>query len=462
MRSLSTCLSLAFVFAAPTAWSQTIGEAALRSALQLAQTPECDSATNPFSVVALPLVDASQSLSENQIEVIRSNFLSAFSSELPSCARLTDAVSAFATISFMTELDNSGRLTESQRIAIEETLQNAHSVVALKINRMDEQYQVTVSITSINDGHSISDTRYYLPKPQTTASCGGSAVSEQLGLVSLADNLVNGIHPIQGLHIATALYQHTDQSLDYGSYITQQLLGRITTARNAKLFATDFPVRLSDNPTDMGPNEYAVSIRYWICETTQSARIVVSAASSSGEAAVFTQTLSLKVLPSGMSYLPPSEVEVQELDEADTSTVEGENAQSVGIVNVSPVRVTTGDILTVSAEPPASCNPFFFDLASGGQLTPIPLHIFDVTEAPTGLERYDNTSESKYGITIQDEDERGMHRLGFVCRPSEVSNQEIREVFQELRAEITKYGVGAIEIENTSIIFNTSLYEIIQ
>ena len=79
--------------------------------LSLAQSQECTSASSTLSVVAMPAVDTSQSLTNEQIELIRSEYLIAIGSELPSCARLTDAVVSFGTIEFITEVDSSGRIT---------------------------------------------------------------------------------------------------------------------------------------------------------------------------------------------------------------------------------------------------------------------------------------------------------------------------------------------------------------
>ena len=90
----------------------------------------------------------------------------------------------------------------------------------------------------------------------------------------------------------------------------------------------------------------------------------------------------------------------------------------------------------------------------------MPLNIFDITEIRAGLIRYDNNKQSKYGITIQPEDERGAHRMGFVCQPQEMTNEDIRSVFKDLRTELNNREVGKIENSNLSIIFNTSQYVI--
>jgi hypothetical protein len=363
-------------------------------------------------------------------------------------------MTAFDTVAFMAEVENTGRLTADQTKMIEDRLQNAHSILSLQIDRQNEEYRATVKITSIEDGHSISVTRYQLPEQQIGSSCG-SAVSEPLGFASLANDLLDGIHPIRGLFVAAGLYQQTDQSFEYGQYITQQLLAALTTAQNEKLFSASFPIRIADDTTTLGQDEHAVTLRYWICDTEKSARVVLSTLSSDGETTVFTRNLSIEQLPTGMLYKPSPDPEPNELTEPETA-----EEPFLGVMSVSPNNVAIGDILAVSAEPPANCNPFFFDLAPEGRLTPLPLNIFDVTEIRPGIIRYDNNSDSEFGIVIQAEDERGTHRLGFICQSDDMTNNEIRDVFKDLRTKLKDETAGIIETSGGTITYNTAAYEI--
>ena len=129
-------------------------------------------------------------------------------------------------------------------------------------------------------------------------------------------------------------------------------------------------------------------------------------------------------------------------------------------MSVLPMRVSPGELLSISAEPPENCNPFFFDLAPGGRLTPLPINIFDVTETRVGFIRYDNNKKSKYGITVQPEDERGAHHMGFICQPKVMSEEDIRSVFKNLSVELIDRNAGKIRTSNLSLIFNTSQYVI--
>jgi hypothetical protein len=463
LRALYSRLAKVFVAIATIATSNfahadTVDEAALRMSLSLAQSPECSSASSTLSIVAMPAVDMSQSLSDEQVDLIRSEYLIALGSELPSCTRLTDAIAAFGTIEFMTEVNSSGRITDAQQDLIESKLQNAHSILVLKIEKLDETYQATAQLTSISEGQTISVTRYNVPERQTRTECGVNAAAEKRGLAILADDILNVLHPIKGLHVKNGLYQETDETSGYGAYIAQQFLVALTQERKERVFGSEFPIKLHKENSVIGESEYELTLRYWVCDDSKSANLTVTAEAPDGNSGVFTQSLSLQLLPSGIGYLP------QELTQRDQPPSSGGKEQSEqsfwGLMSVLPKRVSTGDLLSISAEPPADCNPFFFDLAPGGKLTPLPLNIFDITEIRAGFIRYDNNGQSKYGITIQPEDERGAHRMGFVCQPQEMTNEDIRSAFKDLRSELVNREAGEVEKSNLSIIFNTSQYVI--
>ena len=463
MRAICSRFAKVFVAIAAFATSNfahadTVDEAALRMSLSLAQSPECTSASSTLSVVAMPAVDMSQSLSDEQVDLIRSEYLIALGSELPSCTRLTDAIAAFGTIEFMTEVDSSGRITDAQQDLIESKLQNAHSILVLKIEKLSEKYQATAQLTSISEGQTISVTRYNVPEQQTRTECGVNAAAEKRGLAKLADDMLSVLNPIKGLHVKNGLYQDTDETSGYGSYIAQQFLVALTNERKERVFKSEFPIKIHRENSVVDDGEYELTLRYWVCDDNKSANLTVTAEAPDGNSGVFTQSLSLQLLPSGVDYVP------ENLGHQDQLSVSEDREQSSqpfwGLMSVLPKRVSSGELLSISAEPPADCNPFFFDLASGGKLTPLPLNIFDITEIRAGFIRYDNNEQSKYGITIQPEDEQGAHRMGFVCQPQEMTNEDIRGVFKDLRSELVNREAGEVEKLNLSIIFNTSQYVI--
>ena len=309
MRAICSRFAKVFVAIAAFATSNfahadTVDEAALRMSLSLAQSPECTSASSTLSVVAMPAVDMSQSLSDEQVDLIRSEYLIALGSELPSCTRLTDAIAAFGTIEFMTEVDSSGRITDAQQDLIESKLQNAHSILVLKIEKLSEKYQATAQLTSISEGQTISVTRYNVPEQQTRTECGVNAAAEKRGLAKLADDMLSVLNPIKGLHVKNGLYQDTDETSGYGSYIAQQFLVALTNERKERVFKSEFPIKIHRENSVVDDGEYELTLRYWVCDDNKSANLTVTAEARDGNSGVFTQSLSLQLLPSGISYAP--------------------------------------------------------------------------------------------------------------------------------------------------------------
>ncbi len=297
-------VAIAIILPANFVHADTVDEAALRMSLSLAQSQECTSASSTLSVVAMPAIDTSRSLTDEQLDLIRSEYLIAIGSELPSCARLTDAVAAFGTIEFMTEVDSSGRITQAQQDLIESKLQNAHSVLVLKIEKLNEKYQTTAQLTSISEGQTISVTRYDVPERQTRTECGINAAPEKRGLAKLADDILGVLHPIKGLHVKNGLYHDTDETSGYGSYIAQQFLVALTNERKKRMFKSEFPIKLHKENSVVDEGEYELTLRYWICDDNKSANLTVTAEARDGNSGVFTQSLSLQLLPSGISYAP--------------------------------------------------------------------------------------------------------------------------------------------------------------
>ncbi|MDG1800951.1 MAG: hypothetical protein P8H53_00355, partial [Paracoccaceae bacterium] len=256
LRLASSFVAIAVIATSNFAHADTVDEAALRLSLSLAQSPECTSTSSTLSVVAMPAVDMSQSLSDEQVDLIRSEYLIALGSELPSCTRLTDAIAAFGTIEFMTEVDSSGRITEAQQDLIQSRLQNAHSILVLKIEKLNEKYQATAQLTSISEGQTISVTRHDLPERQTRTECGANAAAERRGLAKLADDMLSVLNPIRGLHVKNGLYQGTNETSGYGSYIAQQFLVALTNERKKRVFNSEFLIKLHMENSVIDEGEY--------------------------------------------------------------------------------------------------------------------------------------------------------------------------------------------------------------
>lgn len=133
-----------------------------------------------------------------------------------------------------------------------------------------------------------------------------------------------------------------------------------------------------------------------------------------------------------------------------------------GTLILSPSEVALGQEVTVSAEPPTNCRPFFFDLSEAGKLTPLPIEYFARSELVPGIIRYDINSETGFGLVVTPEDEPGVHRFGFICEPKDISRDGIRKIFRQLRDDPELEPMGLLTVEGRQVVYNTMSYEIMR
>lgn len=87
------------------------------------------------------------------------------------------------------------------------------------------------------------------------------------------------------------------------------------------------------------------------------------------------------------------------------------------VMGIFPRAAGVGEEVSVSADAPAGCLPAFYDVSPSGQLTPIPAEIFQQVELSALQTRYQITPGGRYGLVVQEADEKGVHKLGFACAP---------------------------------------------
>ena len=122
------------------------------------------------------------------------------------------------------------------------------------------------------------------------------------------------------------------------------------------------------------------------------------------------------------------------------------------VLSVYPASVGTGEEIALVADVPTTCQPSFFDLSSGGKVTPIPQQFFKQVVLGNGQIRFEISPGSRYGLVVQDADERGAHRLGFFCEPAGLDRdgkvallRKLVERFEagELQGKVDLPGVSA-------------------
>ncbi|MFT5796911.1 MAG: hypothetical protein ACI84R_000966 [Candidatus Azotimanducaceae bacterium] len=104
------------------------------------------------------------------------------------------------------------------------------------------------------------------------------------------------------------------------------------------------------------------------------------------------------------------------------------------LLTVYPRRVTVDQSVSIVADLPRSCTPFFFNLSPARKLTPIPRQFFKVIEMQNGLFRHEISPVADNRLTVEASDQKGTNRLGYFCEPSEKMAQE--DIANTLRAII--------------------------
>ncbi|MDN2583000.1 caspase family protein [Aquibium sp. ELW1220] len=128
-----------------------------------------------------------------------------------------------------------------------------------------------------------------------------------------------------------------------------------------------------------------------------------------------------------------------------------------------PASVTTGDEVALFADVPSGCDPAFFDISPSRQVTPIPSHFFRTYGLSGGNIRFEVSPGSRYGLVVQEDDERGTHQIGFFCESSGALDSEAKlRLVQSLyrRLQQKEYS-GAFETGlGQAVLYHFTSYEI--
>lgn len=131
------------------------------------------------------------------------------------------------------------------------------------------------------------------------------------------------------------------------------------------------------------------------------------------------------------------------------------------VLSVYPAEVTTGEEIALVADVGPQCRPSFFDLSAGGKVTPIPTRFFKQVALGNGQTRFEISPGSRYGLVVQEADERGEHRLGFFCEPSGLGREGKIALLNDLRAQLEDGTFeGIVEAGDDDVAFHFQEYEI--
>lgn len=121
--------------------------------------------------------------------------------------------------------------------------------------------------------------------------------------------------------------------------------------------------------------------------------------------------------------------------------VTGKSKIDIGsILSVYPSSVKTGEEIAVVADVSPSCKPAFFNVSKNDKITPIPIRFFKKINLRNGQIRHEISPGSRYGLIVQEQDERGLNKLGFFCQPGQLDLNEKKQLLRSLVSKI-KLGV---------------------
>ncbi|WP_167579557.1 caspase family protein [Roseibium algicola] len=109
------------------------------------------------------------------------------------------------------------------------------------------------------------------------------------------------------------------------------------------------------------------------------------------------------------------------------------------LLAVYPGSVSAGEEVSVLADVPQQCAPDFFNITPSNRVTPIPTSYFKTVELGGGKIRYEISPGSRYGLVVEEADEKGANRIGFFCSMGPAfSDQQKKEVLRRINGQLAQ------------------------
>ena len=113
------------------------------------------------------------------------------------------------------------------------------------------------------------------------------------------------------------------------------------------------------------------------------------------------------------------------------------------IMSQFPQELGVGQEMFIVADVPDTCTPAFVDIGPKGKLTPIPLDLFEKVELSRIQTRYQITATSTYRLSVEEADEKGQHKIGYLCSSDGVSDAS--QLKSALRQVVRALGQGQMD-----------------
>ena len=377
----------------------------------------------PFDEALLPLT------AQNAFRLYE-GFLGAVIEGAPPCVRFIDGRGAFVTLNY---LGQSGTLRETgqqQRAQIQESLASATYMLDGTVLESGGEFEAVFRLTSLVSGEALGRVSFTVPDQFRAAACGDGALPIDTALRRMAEALLQRTGPFQILNATGGRFAQTEIVTEAGTYLEETIIADLSRASENVLSGTALRVRrTAEAEFDAEPGLYTLSLRYWPCEGDGAARLSITLRSADGRDVTEARNISLSGLPSELILRPQTAPGI------------------TGDLTVSPLLATVGTEVSLLAAPPAFCNPFFFNIAPSGKLTPIPLDFFRQLDLGGGRVRYEISPQWDFGLVVQEDDEIGLNHLGYLCQPEQVRDMsDLQRLLVELLDRRDGATEGVIEV----------------
>jgi len=376
----------------------------------------------PFDEAILPLS------AQNAFRLYE-GFLGEVIEGAPPCVRFIDGRGAFVTLNYLGQTGTLRETGQQQRAQIQESLASATYVLDGTVLESGGEFEAVFRLTALASGVAIGRVSFPVPDRFRSTACGDGALPIDTAVRRMAEAFLLRAGSLGLLTATGGRYAQTDIVTDAGTYLEELFLSELSRVSENALSGA--ALRVSRSPVSEAlaePGSYTLSLRYWPCEGDATARLSVTLRSADGRDVTEARNISLTALPNGLSLRPRTAPAIS------------------GDLTVSPLVATVGTELSLLAAPPAFCNPFFFNIAPSGNLTPIPLDFFRQLDLGGGRVRYEISTQSDFGLVVQENDEPGLNHLGYLCQPEQVRDMsDLQRLLIELLERLDGDPEGVIE-----------------
>lgn len=383
----------------------------------------------PAVVGIFPFDEALLPLSAQNAFRLYESFLGEIIEGAPPCVRFIDGRGAFVTLNYLGQTGTLRETGQQQRARIQESLASATYLLDGTVLESGGEFETVFRLTVLASGEAVGRVSFPVPERFRATACGDGALPLDTALHRMAEALLQRTGPFGLLTATGGRYAQTEFVTETGTYLEEAFIADLSQASENVL--TGAALRVRRNPeaeTDAEPGSYSLFLRYWPCDGDSAARLSITLRSADGRDVTEARSISLSSLPNGLTLRPPT------------------GPMITGDLTVSPLVATVGTEVSLLAAPPSFCNPFFFNIAPSGKLTPIPLDFFRVLDLGGGRVRYEISPQWDFGLVVQEDDEVGLNHLGYLCQPEHVrSMSDLQRLLVELLDRLDGDYEGVIE-----------------